>query len=117
MNYVGALNEDKELINGKKNILIYGASGYGEKIYRNLRAYSRDNAVKAFVDDKKDIKFDQDTVHSIPIMNIEEATEKYKDYILCISEDIVWRVLYTKKTNRRISFFGLFFWNRRRFVI
>lgn len=88
MNYVGALNEDKELINGKKNILIYGASGYGEKIYRNLRAYSRDNAVKAFVDDKKDIKFDQDTVHSIPIMNIEEATEKYKDYILCISEDI-----------------------------
>lgn len=37
VDYIGGLREDKELIYGNKDILIYGIEGYGEKIYRNLQ--------------------------------------------------------------------------------
>ena len=34
-------------------MVIYGAGGYGEKIYRNLAIYDKQKNVKAFIDDIK----------------------------------------------------------------
>ena len=87
------MKNDKGLFDGNKCILIYGTSGYGEKIYRNLCVFNRDNAVKAFIDDNSASKLYQNTFHGIPIINMVEATEKYNDFILIQAQNVKWRVV------------------------
>ncbi len=52
MSYTGELNADQEIMDGNR-MVIYGAGGYGEKIYRNLAIYDKQKNVKAFIDDIK----------------------------------------------------------------
>lgn len=79
MSYIGELNSDKEIMDGRE-IVIYGVGGYGEKIYRNLAIYDKQKNVKAFVDNIRMGEY----IHGIPIISIEKVREEYRDIVICI---------------------------------
>ena len=58
-----------------------GAS-YGEKIFRNLKLYHRENNVQAFIDHAPQ-KIGK-SFHKISVMEINEGIQKYPDAIVCI---------------------------------
>lgn len=82
MSYIGELSGDKEIIDSNRAIIIYGAGGYGEKIYRNLAIYDKQKNIKAFVD--KDSSKQGKKLHNIPIIGVERAIEEYRETIICI---------------------------------
>ena len=51
--YIGQLKLDKKLLQGSKKIAIFGAGIRGQKVYRELKAYGKDNEVVCFVDNDK----------------------------------------------------------------
>lgn len=82
MNYIGELGKDKEIIDSNSEIVIYGAGGYGKKIYRNLMLYGKHKNVEAFLD--KDLSKQGKLLYNIPVISVEKAIEKYRETIICI---------------------------------
>lgn len=81
MSFIGELSEDKELLEGDGDILIFGVE-WGEKIYRNLLYYQKRKYITAFVDDKS--SYHGKFLHGIPIISIKDALERYRDIVICI---------------------------------
>lgn len=87
MDYVGELSEDTELIEGNKDILIYGTGGYGEKLYRNLMFFDKKKNIKGFIYD--DSKKCGEFLHGIPIISIEQVKALSLDnVIICIVGEV-----------------------------
>lgn len=87
MKYIGELSEDKELIYGNKDILIYGTGGYGEKLYRNLKFFNREKDIKGLIEN--DYWKQGDFYHGIPIISVEDACTLYSDNsIICIGGEV-----------------------------
>lgn len=82
MNYIGELGSDKEIIDSDNELVIYGAGGYGKKIYRNLMLYGKHKNVKAFLD--KDLSKQGTLLYNIPVISLEKAIEEYSETITCI---------------------------------
>ena len=82
MNYHGDIRNDKELLEGNGEILVYGTGGYGKKIYRNLQYYQKDKNIVAFVDNK--MPSTNKDLYGIPIIGVKEAFERHRDSIICI---------------------------------
>lgn len=95
MSYIGELSGDKEIIDSNRAIIIYGAGGYGEKIYRNLAIYDKQKNIKAFVD--KDSSKQGKKLHNIPIIGVERAIEEYRETIICIGGATVENVKELEK--------------------
>lgn len=82
MNYIGELGTDKEIINGNRELVIYGTGGYGKKIYRNLMLYGKQKNVKAFFD--KDLSKQGKSLYNVPVISLKKAIEEYRETIICI---------------------------------
>ena len=82
MSYMGELYEDREIIDDNQNIVIYGAGGYGAKIYRNLVRFHKEKDVIAFID--KDLSKQKKMFCNIPVISVEQASKQYGDVIVCI---------------------------------
>lgn len=83
MDYVGGLVEDRELIYGNKEILIYGTEGYGEKIYRNLQLFGRHEAVKAFINSNHN---QEGIFHKNLVIHMDTAVNICSGTIICVGE-------------------------------
>ena len=90
MGYIGSLGKDKEIIEGNKNILIYGTGGYGEKIYRSLIYYNIEKQVTAFID--KSVQGKSNFMHGIPVISIGDAVRNYADFVVCIGGEALGKV-------------------------
>ncbi len=82
MSFIGELSNDRELLENRGEILIYGTGGYGEKTYRNLLYYKKGKNIVAFVD--RNSFYHGKVLHDIPVISIEEALERHRDSIICI---------------------------------
>ena len=86
MSYMGELYEDREIIDDNQNIVIYGAGGYGAKIYRNLVRFHKEKDVIAFID--KDLSKQKKMFCNIPVISVEQAAKQYGDVIVCIGGEM-----------------------------
>ena len=82
MVYFGEIGKDLEILSGDKDILIYGAGKFGKKVYRCLLFYGVSKRVKAFIETFS--LQERNSLYDVPIINLEIATELYKDSLVCI---------------------------------
>lgn len=83
--YIGKLEHDKTLLNGNDRIAIFGAGDRGQKLFRALKAYGKEEKVRYFIDNDKT---KQGTfLYNKKIISVEQVDQNEINIVLV---DSIW---------------------------
>lgn len=81
--YIGRLKDDKRLLMESKKIAIFGVGVRGKKLYRELKAYGKEEAVVCFIDNDEEKQGSR--IESRQVISVEQIKEREPDAILVSS--------------------------------